>query len=557
MEDDNNLSNEISLYEKNLLQFQNYIINNINDIQKIKNELINLSLDGKAESELMISFSLKIYLKSLSINKDTSLKKWLEETLSQRNAYKEKLKINNSKGNQLGEGENSERSGCNNFFVNAEIKQLIDSDINNSFHDKDLFRESSIKEIEYNILCLFAENNKPILYKQGMINILAILIFNLHPYYVKSDNKDYNNELFDKWVNEPTNYIKDIYNFFHDEDEFQSDLYYLMDNIMKFGVNKFFEENNDQNLSKKCRDISELIKIQNNKLYLHFLKNKVDYEVILRKWIKSLFTKQIEIKDCGVILDMILADETKNSNGDFLYINYFCVAIIELISDELLNLEDNECFSKLSNYPPLENIRTLLPLVNKIKSNINNKTLNENNNENKKDPVTKVSPISMADFLFSSKNKSGKTPNLMFGTGKTPTPNSNLMFGTGKTHTPNLMFGTGKPQTQTPNLMFGGDYSNNKKNISSISKTNHANQPTIQKKVPMFGNINKNEQSKKDNNLAKKFDFVNTKSYHVSNEENIKQLNELKGLIDYYVKVFSDEDKMKIDYLIDQLSQEL
>jgi len=107
MEEKNNSSKQLPIYDKNDIalccqKFQNHILNNINDIINIKNNLLNLSLSGKIESELMRSFSFKLYLNTLSSQKETTLKTWLEETLTQRNAYKEKLKkliqINKFKG---------------------------------------------------------------------------------------------------------------------------------------------------------------------------------------------------------------------------------------------------------------------------------------------------------------------------------------------------------------------------------------------------------------------------------------------------------------------------
>ena len=348
MEENNTSSKELPKYDKKdieqcILKFQNHILNNINDIEKIKNTLLNLSKERKTESELMSSFSLKIYLNTLSTKKDATLKTWLEETLSQRNSYKEKLKnllqINQFKGDPLGGGENGEGGGWNNFFDKTEIKNLINLDVERTFQERDLFCESSIKEIEYNVLFLFAENNQPISYKQGMSDILAMLIFTLYPYYTKSENKEYNNELFEKWVNEPSNYIKDIYNFFHDENEFQSDLYYLMNNLMKLGVNKFYEDNKDKNenyLIKRCDNIFEKIKKQNYQLYYHFINNKLDLGVILQRWIKCLFTREFHPKDIILILDTILYNEVNNPSGELIYIDYFCIAMVDFISEELL-----------------------------------------------------------------------------------------------------------------------------------------------------------------------------------------------------------------------------
>ena len=586
MEENNTSSKELPKYDKKdieqcILKFQNHILNNINDIEKIKNTLLNLSKERKTESELMSSFSLKIYLNTLSTKKDATLKTWLEETLSQRNSYKEKLKnllqINQFKGDPLGGGENGEGGGWNNFFDKTEIKNLINLDVERTFQERDLFCESTIKEVEYNVLFLFAENNQPISYKQGMSDILAMLIFTLYPYYTKSENKEYNNELFEKWVNEPSNYIKDIYNFFHDENEFQSDLYYLMNNLMKLGVNKFYEDNKDKNenyLIKRCDNIFEKIKKQNYQLYYHFINNKLDLGVILQRWIKCLFTREFHPKDIILILDTILYNEVNNPSGELIYIDYFCIAMVDFISEELLKKDQNECFKRLFTYPPLESIDTLITLADKIKSNKNDNipnNINENNLESKKSSTKKVGSGSMADFLFSSKktnnNSSSNNTIKINNTNNSSTSMASFFnnnTNNNSTNISNLPNNTNNnKKAKAPNLMFGGNYTNNKKaepanSANTITQKN--SQQTNPKKIPMFGNINNNSQDNKNKNQIKPTfipNLGNTRSYTVSNEENVKNLNELKALVDFYIKEFSYEDKMKIGFLIDKLSKEL
>ena len=568
---------EFQSYDKNdveqcCLKFQTHILNNINDIPKIKQNLLNLSLKGNAESELMRPFSLKILLNTLSSNKETQLKTWLEETLSRRNEYKEKVKnliqINKFKGDPLGGGENAE-GGWNNFFDKTEIKQLINLDVDRTFQDRDLFCEASIKEIEYNILFLFEEDNQPIGYKQGMSDILAMLIFTLYPYYTKSNNKQYDNELFEKWINDPMNNINDIYCFFNDEDEFESDLFYLMNNLMKLGINKFYEDSQDKDknkvnyLMKRCEDVFDLLKIVNNKLYFHFIDIKLDTAVIMQRWIKCIFTREFHPKDCSVIWDIIISNEIMHPSGEFTYINYFCVAMIDFISEELLKKDQNDCFQRLFSYPPLETVQTLVALAEKIRSNINNDDNNNNNNKEKKNTTNKASQSSMADFLYSAKSKNNNTTKTNTTTANNNTSNNNNV-------------------KKTPNLMFGGDYRSNKKKVDLFPKDNKTNQTTNQisssnnnkKKVPMFGidnNNNNNNSNNKNNNINNnnnnnktnsnvnntKITFFDNRAYVVSNSENVKSLNELKGIIDQYEKEFSSQDKMKIGFLIDQIRKEL
>ena len=502
--EENNSPKENIIIEKNNIdecqkKFDNHILDNINDFEKIKNNLIKLSLEGKTESELVRSFSYKIYLNTLSSNKDTTLKKWLQETLSQRNSYKEKIKRNNNM-------ESSEDKGEKNENEENETR----------FQDINIFKEPTIKEIENNILFLFQNKNSK--------KILDMLIIALYPFYIKSDNnKNYNEELFEEWANEPKNNIKDIYNFFHDENEFESDLYYLMDNIMKLIINKFYEANNDKNknyLSIRIQKIIDKLKIHNNKLYNHFKNIDFDINIILQKWLKNLFTEEFSPKNCITIWDSILANETKKSE-ELIYIDYFCISMLDCISEELLKKDKNDIEQRLLSYPFLENINILISLADKIKSKDNNTNIDKR----KKNSSTTTGPGSMANFLYSTNKKNSQTKSV-----------------------------------KTPNLMFGGDYSNKKGNTTLTPNVNQINnnKQVFPKKIPMFENIkNNSKNNNKTNSNINRPTFEFTKGYTVSNSENLKLLNELKGLIDIYIKEFSNDDKMKISFLIDNLSKEL
>ena len=130
---------------------------------------------------------------------------------------------------------------------------------------------------------------------------------------------------------------------------------------------------------------------------------------------------------------------------------------------------------------------------------------------------------SMSDFLFSKDNKNNNAP---------------------------------KKNSKSSTLMFGGDYSNNKtSSIQNNSNNGH-------KKVPMFNDSNdKNNNTNKNKNTLPTFDFshMDIKPYNVVNDEHKKKLDEIKELVDYYSKknVFSEEDKTKIYFLIEELKREV
>ena len=578
MEKNKNISSKLPTYDKNnlektLFNFQRHILNYIGNIPEIKKNLLFLSLDGKTGSELMRSFSWKLYLKTLSSDKNTTLKTWLEETLSQRKAYKKKVKdlltISKFKGDPLGGlpvgGQSN--SGWGDFFDKADIKHLIKIDVDRTFQDRDLFCESSIKEIENNILYLFAKGNQPTSYKQGMNDILAMLIYSLYPYYVKSDIKNYTPELFDRWVNEPIDNLKDIYNFFHDETEFQSDLYYLMVNLMKLGVNKFYEDidlkknpgETKNYLVKRCEFISEKkLKLQNSRLYHHFVNIGIDSGIILQRWIKCLFTREFHPQDCSVIWDAILANELMEPSGELLYIDYFSIAMMDFISDELLRKDQSECFKRLFQYPPLESMTTLITLTAKIKPKImelekgeilkeiewkekaerNKQQLNEIAEVNQKMRKELEENIAMNKqyntaninpFMFANQMNIGQNQNPMF------INNPNIFLSPQFNQLPNQQV---FPQM---NIMFNNNVNstdaklNNSMNIINVTNVNNA--------------IDNKEKKEKTT-----MDIIKT-NYVVNDEEKTKMILEIKTIMNKYKLSFSNEDRMKVDYLFERLGK--
>ena len=345
-----------------------------------------------------------------------------------------------------------------------------------------------------------------------MNDILAMIIFTLYPFYTKSNNKKYNNELFEQWINNPTNYINDIYCFFNDETEFESDIYYLFYNIMKLGVNKFYEdidtkknpEETKTYLIKRCEKVSEQrLKIYSSRLYYHFVNIGLDCGIILQRWIKCLFTREFHPQDCSIIWDAILANEVENPSKELEYIDYFSLAMMDFISDELVRKDQNECFKRLFQYPPLESMTTLINLAEKIKERVlqleNQQKLREKERlqkkeENKKNNQTKNS---MANFFFGAQS---------------PAP---------------------MQVTQMPIPMFA----------------NNANMFL----TPQYNQNVTNQMFQKTNLVIGNKD----QSYQVTDNENKNLLKEIKDLVYKYKDVYAKQDKMKMDFLIDKLEKNI
>ena len=112
------------------------------------------------------------------------------------------------------------------------------------------------------------------------------------------------------------------------------------------------------------------IKLQNSRLYYHFVNIGIEPGVVLQRWIKCLFTREFHPQDCSIIWDAIFANEIMEPSGDLSYVDYFSIAMLDFISDELLRKDQSECFKRLFQYPPLESMTTLISLTSRIKPKI-------------------------------------------------------------------------------------------------------------------------------------------------------------------------------------------
>ena len=292
-------------------KFKSYFINNLQNIPQLKQSIVSLAINSNLQQELIRPTAWKIFLKTLTFHDNITLKHWLEETYDKRKQFKEKL---NSLRDEIEKAKSVDSQKFSNFEEeNSSIQHLID----------------------------------------------------------KSD--------FELWCKEPEKYINEIYEYLHDEDEFQSDLYYIMFNVMNLGLNKFYDDSNDPESPKtepktylqlRCDYILLKLKKHNPQLYNHFMDIQLSAEIILQRWLKCIFTREFTTEDCIYIWDNILANEFNISSKNLEYIDYFCVAMFDYISEDLLKHDQNECFLCLFKYPPFQTIDLLITRAESVKSNI-------------------------------------------------------------------------------------------------------------------------------------------------------------------------------------------
>ena len=343
------------------------------------------------------------------------LKEWIDIIFSQREEFKKKIeKYCSIKKMGLNDplSQNDEK---NDLIYNQEEKNvlnLIDLDLQRTHQTLELFHQTKTKNILSNVLFVYAKDYwGDVPYGQGMNELLSMIYICLYPYYF--NDKDYKKEDITKeklheYLNDINKYYKEIYLFFHDENEIQSDLYYLFEALEKKGINDLYEridiKKNDPNynlyelfpdiikdhfdeertnhLNLRAYSIfKEKLKLIDRRLYNHLKRTNVKCNYYMHRWLKCIFSREFEINDVLSLWDKIFFYEF-NSNEKYkyslVYIDFICVAMLMNIRYELISKDDeSDCYTLIFHYPTLDNISIILEISEKVAEIIEQKLKGE------------------------------------------------------------------------------------------------------------------------------------------------------------------------------------
>jgi hypothetical protein len=445
--------------------------------------------------------------------------------------------VNKLKGDPLGgistESDKTNKQ-WNDFLTQSEIIKMIKFDVERTNPSEKLFKEPYIKDLETTVLSIFAKNHKEISYRQGMNEILSIIINAMYPYYGKSPNDKYTPELFDKWAKNPAENAKDIYYFFLDENEFGNDVLILFENLMiKYGLAKFFEDDSKDKkkspyfIKRVKHIIHKKLSVLDRAVFSHFQNQNLDYGMVFQRWFKCLFKREFPFNDTCTIWDYILAHELEKNSGMLLYVDYIVLAMIEYVKNNLLSRDSNGIFETFLNYPKISQITTILNMADGIARDLAMNRVEELPKEEEKKPEIKV------------ETKNPELPKPQPPAQPQPQPQPQIT-NTNVINNPIGNIGTMgqvNPLLLNPNLMVNPNLQNNMMLAMMMQ------QQALQNQLNNM-NINNNNNINATSNINKE----------VSSSEALKELKEIGNK---YQNVMSAEDKKRMDFLIDSLTKKL
>ena len=380
--------------------FFKHILSNSEDFQNLIESSKNCDLLKELRPTMW-----KIFLGILPKN-NSNIVEWVEILSKMRDKYNKKKKkyfsIKKYKGDPLGINNNSENKKSerdfNRLYEENELRRIINLDIIRTYQNINLFSQENIKKILLNILFIWSKDNSDVSYRQGMNDLLAILLLCLYPYYFQIDsNEKISKEDIIKIFNlkeskDIYKYSIKIYNYFHDENDLECDLFYLFDSLMNKGMKELFEpkiiqkndkdyykyeifkniykdEFNDEKtnyITRRCfLLIHEKLKIIDEELYNYFKIKDINCGAFLQKWFRCILCREFDLDQVFILWDAVLVNDyinEKNQKYYFFFIDSVCLAMLIRLRKYILNADQNDCFSLLFKYPKIDNIKNLIIL---------------------------------------------------------------------------------------------------------------------------------------------------------------------------------------------------
>uniref|UniRef100_A0A671XY61 TBC1 domain family member 5 n=1 Tax=Sparus aurata TaxID=8175 RepID=A0A671XY61_SPAAU len=339
---------------------------NSNYLARIRQAGIN----GRLRSSRFRSVCWKLYLEALPEDKG----QWINKTKELRGQY-EKIKETHITNPRKAKGQQDlvvnnplsqdEGSLWNKFFQDKELKGMIKQDVMRTFPEIRYFQDEDVRTKLTDILFCYARENEQLLYKQGMHELLAPIVFVLHcdhqAFQHASETASPSEEM--KCLLNPVYLEHDAYAMFSllmetAEPWFSS--YEREVRKVKMLTSIPFARPQDAGpsvaiVTKVNRIQDQLVKKHDIELHMHLNRLEIAPQIYGIRWVRLLFGREFPLQDLLVVWDALFADSITLDLVDYVF-----VAMLLYIRDALIASNFQTCLGLLMHYPPLGDINSLL-----------------------------------------------------------------------------------------------------------------------------------------------------------------------------------------------------
>uniref|UniRef100_A0A8C7PK99 TBC1 domain family member 5 n=1 Tax=Oncorhynchus mykiss TaxID=8022 RepID=A0A8C7PK99_ONCMY len=362
-----NLSRGESTFTTHSKEWDDLFLNS-NYLTRIRQAGIN----GRLRSSRFRSVCWKLYLEVLPEDKS----QWINKTKELRSQY-EKIKERHITNPRKAAGQQDlvvnnplsqdEGSLWNKFFQDNELRGMIKQDVMRTFPEMRYFQEEDVRTKLTDILFCYARENEQLLYKQGMHELLAPIVFVLHcdhqAFQHASETAHPSEELMS--LLNPMFQEHDAYAMFSQLMETAEPWFSSFQREVRRGKEEMltsmpFARPQDLGpsvaiVTKVNRIQDQLVKKHDVELHMHVNRLEIAPQIYGIRWVRLLFGREFPLQDLLVVWDALFADSITLDLVDYVF-----VAMLLYIRDALIASNFQTCLGLLMHYPPIGDIHTLL-----------------------------------------------------------------------------------------------------------------------------------------------------------------------------------------------------
>ncbi|XP_035385101.1 TBC1 domain family member 5 isoform X1 [Electrophorus electricus] len=327
---------------------------------------------GRLRSSRFRSVCWKLYLDILPEDKS----QWINKTKELRAQY-EKIKERHITNPRKAAGQQDlvvnnplsqdEGSLWNKFFQDKELRGMIKQDVWRTFPEMCYFQEEDVRTKLTDILFCYARENEQLLYKQGMHELLAPVVFVLH-----CDHQAFQHAIETASPSDEVmvlldpNFLEhDAYAMFSQLMETAEPWFSSFEREVRKGKEEMltsmpFARPQDSGpsvaiVTKVNRIQDQLVKKHDIELHMHLNRLEIAPQIYGIRWVRLLFGREFPLQDLLVVWDALFADSITLDLVDYVF-----VAMLLYIRDALIASNFQTCLGLLMHYPPVGDIHSLL-----------------------------------------------------------------------------------------------------------------------------------------------------------------------------------------------------
>ncbi|XP_062425279.1 TBC1 domain family member 5 isoform X1 [Rhea pennata] len=328
-------------------------------------------INGQLRSSRFRSVCWKLFLEVLPQDRS----QWIKNTSELRTSYNKIKEIHITNPRKAGQQDliinnplsQDEGSLWNKFFQDKELRAMIEQDVTRTFPEMQYFQQENVRKILTDVLFCYARENEQLLYKQGMHELLAPIVFILH-----CDHQAFSHA---SEAAQPSEEMKVLLN----PEYLEHDAYAMFTCLMKTAEHWFstFEHDSQkekdamitpmpfarpQDLGPSIAIVTKVNQIQDHllkkhdiELYMHLNRLEIAPQIYGLRWVRLLFGREFPLQDLLVVWDALFADSITLNLVDYVF-----VAMLLYIRDALISSNYQTCLGLLMHYPPIGDVHSLI-----------------------------------------------------------------------------------------------------------------------------------------------------------------------------------------------------